>query len=97
VSTVSAPTRHAITRLDHAQLVRAVLEIRDRCDELLAVLLPDGDEAAGSGGLAPGGCPHPPALVEDLSAMGDDEALYRCGRCGAEQPVPFHTPEDPEE
>lgn len=71
-----------LTRLDHAQLVRAVLDMRDRCDELLGVLLPTAAADA-----ADGECPHLPADVVDDSTM--DEELYRCRRCGATSDVPF--------
>lgn len=74
-----------ITKLDYADVIREVLEIRDRCDKVLAILIPDGDESPR--------CPHPPASIENLSTMDDDGERYRCRVCGREQFMPFHTEE----
>ena len=77
-----------LDKLDHAALVREVVEIRDRCDRMLDILLPDG---------VAGGCPHPPALVEHECTMDDSPESFRCTRCGTTSPIPFHiTPEDKE-
>ncbi|MBA3853334.1 MAG: hypothetical protein C0503_02905 [Gemmatimonas sp.] len=73
---MSAP----LDRLDRAVLVQQVMEIRDRCDRLLDVLLPEGSV----------GCPHPPHAIKDDSTMDDEGQLYRCTLCGATQSTPFH-------
>lgn len=69
----------ALDTLDRAELVRAVLDIRDRCDRMLDVLIPDGGAQD---------CPH--LDVEDLSTMDDDGEQYRCRRCGQTSRTPFH-------
>lgn len=73
---MSAP----LDRIDRAVLVQQVMEIRERCDRLLDVLLPDGDLT----------CPHPPDAVRNESTMDDDGEQYRCTLCGATQSTPFH-------
>lgn len=68
----------ALNRDDRAALVSAVQAIRERCEELLEILLPDAEG---------GECRHPADQVEDLSTMGEE--LYRCRGCGAESETPF--------
>ena len=75
-----------ITKLDYADVIRAVLDMRDKCDVIINILIPDGEDA-------PPKCPHPIASIEDLSTMADDGELYRCRVCGREQQTPFHTEE----
>lgn len=76
-------TPPTLDRLDHAALVREVVEIRDRCDRMLDILLPDGVAAE---------CPHPPDHVVSDATMDDDNPeAFRCTRCGATSPIPFHT------
>lgn len=71
----------SVDKLDRAAMVREVMEIRDRCDRLLDILLPDGSELA---------CPHPPSAVESEVTMDDEPDTYRCTLCGATQSTPFH-------
>lgn len=71
----------SLDRLDRAALVRDVMEIRERCDRLLDVLLPGDDALA---------CPHPPDKIVDESTMDDDGQLHRCTLCGATSHTPFH-------
>lgn len=69
-----------LDRIDRAVLVQQVMEIRERCDRLLDVLLPD--EALG--------CPHPPESIRNDSTMEDGGEQYTCTLCGTSQSTPFH-------
>lgn len=71
----------ALDRLDRAALVRDVMEIRERCDRLLDVLLPGDDTLV---------CPHPADKIVDDSTMDDHGELYRCTLCHATSHTPFH-------
>lgn len=66
-----------MTSLDKAQLVRLFVELREKCDEALAVLCPSDEPDTE--------CLHD--KVEDVSEMGTE--LYRCLRCGTERTTPF--------
>lgn len=76
---MSAP----LDKLDRAALVRDVMEIRERCDKLLDVLLPDGETLV---------CPHPPDRILNDSTMDDDGERYVCTLCNTTQSTPFHQP-----
>lgn len=76
---MSAP----LDKLDRANLVRHVMEIRDRCDLLLDVLVPDGEDLV---------CPHPPDKVVNESTMEDDGEKYHCLLCNTISHTPFHHP-----
>ncbi len=65
-------------KLDRAEMVQQVMAIRNACDAMLDILMPD----------EPVECVHPSAEVADLSSMGDPE--FRCNRCGKVQTTPFH-------
>ena len=67
-------------RLDRAEAIQKVLEIRNACDVLLEVLLPDDVED---------GCPHPPEKVVDESTLDDDGEQYRCTACNTVSKTPF--------
>lgn len=68
-----------LTVLDRADIVRAVIEMRDQCERILDVLLPDGEAPR---------CKHPLAMIEEIGDMGDDPT-YRCTACNQEQATPF--------
>lgn len=74
-----------ITTLDYADVIARVVRIRDECDEILQILIPQGSE--------PAACRHPPEAIEDLSTMDEDGECYRCRKCGATQQFPFHSEE----
>jgi len=67
-----------ISKIDRADAIRLVMELRERAYALLELLLPDDVE---------GGCPHPRDAIRDESTMGDE--LYRCSACGETSTTPF--------
>lgn len=69
-----------LSTLDQAELVRELMNTRDRIDAALEILC--GDQEAST-------CQHPADAVEDVSTMDDDGEQYRCKRCGAGSPTPF--------
>ena len=69
-------------RLDRAEVIQQVMEIRNRCDAMLDLLLPGDLED---------GCPHPAESIRDLSTMDDDGELYECTKCGEQSKTPFPT------
>jgi hypothetical protein len=76
----------ALDKLAQAELIKEVITIRDRCDAILDLLIPD------DGSQGEPECPHPPDQIEDIGTMGEDE--YVCRRCGKTQHVPFHSIEE---
>lgn len=74
-----------VRKLRYADVIARVLKMRDECDAMLELLVPDGDEAPS--------CPHPADKIEVLGDMGDPET-YHCTLCGAHQPTPFLSLED---
>lgn len=67
-------------KIDRAEAIQKVMEMRNACDALLDILLP---------GEVADGCAHPADAIEDLSTMEDDGTRYRCSKCGAESTTPF--------
>lgn len=71
-----------LSALDQAELIRDLLNMRDRIDAALEIMCGDEDPAQVV-------CHHPADQIEDLSTMDDEGELYRCKRCGFESPTPF--------
>ena len=67
-------------KIDRAEAIQLVMELRNKADALLDVLMPEELED---------GCPHPATSIEDRSTMDDDGELYVCTKCGAESATPF--------
>lgn len=67
--------------LDRADLVRSVIDMRDRCEIILGILMPDGEEPR---------CKHPADKLEERGDMGDD-IEYHCKACNTTQDTPFHS------
>lgn len=65
-------------KLDRAEMIQQVMSIRNACDAMLDILVPDAAVE----------CVHPPEQIVDLSTMGDPE--FECKRCGKKQDTPFH-------
>lgn len=66
--------------IDRAEAIQKAMEIRNACDALLDILLPEPLED---------GCPHPAESIEDRSTMDEDGQLYHCTKCGADSKTPF--------
>lgn len=62
-----------------AHTIAELVQIRERVDFLLALLLPD----------AAGDCPHPPDKVTHEITLDDEIHPYTCTLCGAESNTPF--------
>lgn len=77
-----------MNQIERAEAIQKVMEMRNTCDALLDILLPEGE-------VVPG-CPHPAEAIEDCSTMDDEDQRYRCTKCGAESATPFPSiqPED---
>lgn len=67
-------------KIDRAEAIQKVMEIRNAADALLDVLMPEDLED---------GCMHPPEAIEDRSTMDDDGELYVCTKCGEQSKTPF--------
>ena len=68
-------------KLNRAELVKELVQMRDRIDAALDLLVPDDEED--------GPCEHPASAIEDISEALDDER-YRCKRCGEVRTTPFN-------
>jgi hypothetical protein len=69
-----------VKKIDRAEAIQLAMDIRNKVDALLDVLLPEDLED---------GCPHPAEAIQDRSTMDDDGQLYHCTKCGAESATPF--------
>ncbi len=74
-----------LTLLDRGDMARSVMNMRDECDKMLALLLPDEEAVADAQR-----CKHPPDKLEEEGDMGDD-ITYRCTACNTTQDTPFHS------
>jgi hypothetical protein len=69
--------------LDRADLVAHLVEMRNRIDAALTILVGNDEQAPA--------CSHPPESIVDASTMDDDGDQYRCTRCGLTKSEPFYT------
>lgn len=73
-----------ITKLDLADIIAAIVKIRNECDRLLNILITDDGSQVET-------CPHPMEQIDHEETMDDEIHPYRCRACGASQFTPFHT------
>lgn len=76
---------HNLNLLDRGDFARALMNMRDDIDKMLAIILPD--EAAI---VEAQRCKHPADKIQEDGAMGED-TTYHCTACNATQDTPFHT------
>jgi hypothetical protein len=69
-------------KLNRAELIRELLQTRDRIDAVLDLLVPDDEEDES--------CSHPASAIEDISESFDEvDQRYRCKDCGQVRTTPF--------
>lgn len=68
-----------MTRDEKAAVIAEVQRIRERCEFVIALLLPDDDA----------GCAHPADKVQHEDTLDDEVHPYTCTLCGEESLTPF--------
>lgn len=75
-------------KLDRAECIQLVMNMRNTLEQLLDVLMPEELED---------GCPHPADAIVDESTLDDEGQTYRCTKCGATSKTPFPSITDNED